>query len=111
MISANSAFYKTVHTPVLIVLGGQSDIAYPNGERDYTSIAALGIPIMLFSKDIGHGGDLFSTRGGDFAKIDLAWLNWQLKGDTTATGKGVLVGAGCTYCTNSAWEVKSMNIQ
>ena len=96
---------------MLIVLGGPSDIAYENGERDYTNIAALGIPILLFSRDIGHGGDLFSSRGGDFAKIDLAWLNWHLKGDTTATGKGLLVGSGCTYCTNSAWEVKSMSIQ
>jgi hypothetical protein len=65
----------------------------------------------MFSKDIGHGGDLFSSRGGDFTKIDLAWLNWHLKGDVGATGKGVLVGASCTYCSNSAWEVKSMNIQ
>ena len=111
LLGANQTFYKTIHTPVLIVLGGPSDIAYENGERDYTSIAALGIPIMLFSKDIGHGGDLFSSRGGDFAKIDLAWLNWQLKGDTGATGKGVLVGSTCTYCTNSAWEKKSMGIQ
>jgi dienelactone hydrolase len=111
LLSANQNFTKTVHTPVLIVLGGPSDIAYENGERDYTNIAALGVPIMLFSKDIGHGGDLFSTRGGDFTKIDLAWLNWQLKGDTGATGKGVLVGSTCTYCTNSAWEKKSMNIQ
>ena len=63
LISANQAFYKTVHTPVLIMLGGSSDIAYENGERDYTSIAALGIPIMLFSKDLGHGGDLFSGQG------------------------------------------------
>jgi dienelactone hydrolase len=111
LLGANSAFYKTVHTPVLIVLGGSSDIAYENGERDYTNLAPMGVPIMLFSKNIGHGGDLFSSRGGDFAKIDLAWLNWQLKGDTSATGKGVLVGSMCTYCTNSAWEVKSMNIQ
>jgi len=112
-LSSNSAFYKTIHTPVLIVLGGQSDIAYENGERDYDAISALSppIPIMLFSKDIGHGGDLFSSRGGDFTKIDLAWLNWQLKGDVGATGKGVLVGSGCSYCTNSAWEVKSKNIQ
>jgi hypothetical protein len=111
LTSANQAFIRTVHTPVLIVLGGPSDIAYQNGERDYTSIAPLGMPIMLFSKDIGHGGDLFSSRGGDFTKIDLAWLNWQLKGDVGATGKGVLVGGSCTYCSNSAWEVKSMNIQ
>ena len=110
-LSPNAAFTKTIHTPVLIVLGGPSDIAYENGERDYTNISTLGVPIMLFSKDIGHGGDLFGARGGDFAKIDLAWLNWQLKGDETATGKGLLVGSGCTYCTNAAWEVKSMNLK
>ena len=52
-----------------------------------------------------------ASHGGDFTKIDLAWLNWRLKGDQTATGKGVLVGASCTYCTDSAWEVKSMNIK
>jgi len=110
MFSANQAFFKVVHTPALIVLGGPSDIAYENGESDYTNLSAKGIPIMLFSKDLGHGGDLFSSRGGDFTKINLAWLNWHLKGDLTATGKGVLVGSGCTYCSNSAWEVKSMNI-
>ena len=111
LFGADQAFYKTVHTPVLIVLGGSGDIAYTNGERDYTNLAALGTPIMLFSKALGHGGDLFSSRGGDFTKIDLAWLNWQLKGDTGATGKGVLIGSGCTYCKDAAWEVKSMNIQ
>ena len=111
LFSADQAFYKTVHTPVLVVLGGSGDIAYTNGERDYTNLAALGIPIMLFSKALGHGGDLFSSHGGDFTKIDLAWLNWQLKGDVTATGKGLLIGSSCPYCSDSAWEVKSQNIQ
>lgn len=111
LLSSIPSFYKTVHTPVLIVLGGSGDIAYQNGENDYTGIAAQGMPVMLFSKALGHGGDLFSNHGGDFTKIDLAWLNWRLKGDETATGKGVLVGSTCSYCTNSAWEVKSMNIQ
>jgi len=110
LTSADSAFYKTVHTPVLIILGGTSDIAYNNGERDYDSLSALGIPIMLFSKNIGHGGDLGSARGGDFTKINLAWLTWRLKNDEGASGKGVLVGGSCTYCTNSAWEVKSKNL-
>jgi hypothetical protein len=110
LFAADQAFYKTIHTPVLIVLGGSGDIAYTNGERDYDNISALGIPIMLFSKALGHGGDLFTSRGGDFTKIDVAWLNWWLKGDEGATGKGVLVGSGCTYCTDSAWEVKSKNL-
>ncbi len=110
LLSPNQAFYKTVHTPVLIVLGGSGDIAYQNGENDYTSISALGMPIMLFSKALGHGGDLFSRNGGDFTKIDVAWLNWWLKGDETATGKGLLVGSTCSYCSDSAWEVKSANL-
>ena len=110
MMSANQNFYKTVHTPVLMVQGGTSDIAYENGLRDYDNLSKLAVPILYFSKNIGHGGDLFSTRGGDFTKINLAWLNWQLKGDMTATGKGRLVGAGCSYCSDSAWEVKSANL-
>ena len=61
-------------------------------------------------KDIGHGGDLTRANGGDFTKLNLAWLNWWLKGDETATGKGLLVGAGCSYCKDSAWEVMSEKI-
>lgn len=110
MMSANEAFYKTVHTPVLMVEGGSSDQAYKNGLRDYDNISKQGVPILFFSKNLGHGGDLFSSRGGDFTKINLAWLNWHLKGDMTATGKGRLVGAGCTYCSDAAWEVKSANL-
>lgn len=110
LTSSNPSFYETIHTPVLIVEGGPSDIAYQNGQRDYDNISPLGVPLMWFSKDIGHGGDLFQNGGGDFTKIILAWLNWWLKGDETATGKGVLVGAGCSYCSDSAWEVESANL-
>jgi hypothetical protein len=48
---------------------------------------------------------------GDFNTVNLAWLNWQLKGDETATGKGLLVGSGCKYCNTSGWEFKSANVQ
>jgi hypothetical protein len=110
LFAADQALYMSVHTPVLIVLGGSDDIAYENGENDYDAISALGQPIMLFSKSgSNHGGDLFNGQG-DFAKIDLAWLNWWLKGDETATGKGVLVGSSCTYCADSTWEIKSKNV-
>ncbi len=110
LTSAVSSFYKTIHTPVKILLGGSGDVAYPNGERDYDQISALGIPIILLSKDgAGHGGDL-SKGTGDFNSVNLAWINWQLKGDTTATGKGALVGSTCKYCNVSGWEYKSANI-
>lgn len=113
--------WKSTHTPVLI-LEGSKDVsgppnngtgAYTNGLGDYDGLNALGKPVYFISnKNMGHGGDLFnSPNGGQFTKINLAWLNWWLKGDTGATGKGVLMGSTCKYCTDSNWEVKSANIQ
>jgi hypothetical protein len=111
MKGADPSFYDMVHTPVLFVEGGSSDQAYDGAKEGYQSISKLDVPVMWFSKNIGHGGDLNQAGGGDFTKINLAWLNWWLKGDETATGKGLLVGAGCSYCQDSAWEVKSANIE
>jgi hypothetical protein len=65
----------------------------------------------LLSKDgAGHGGDL-SNGTGDFNSVNLAWINWQLKGDTTSTGKAALIGSSCKYCNAAGWEYKSANIQ
>lgn len=108
----NPSLWNSVHTPVLIVEGHKDNTgAYTNGLRDFNGIAPLGWPVYFISnKNMGHGGDLWAAYGGDFNKINLAWLNWWLKGDTGATGKGVLVGPGCKYCTDSNWEVKSANL-
>jgi hypothetical protein len=110
MAGAPQSYYQTIHTPVLFVEGGPSDSAYNGAKEGYQNISNLGVPVMWFSKELGHGGDLSRAGGGDFTKINLAWLNWWLKGDETATGKGLLVGSGCTYCKDSAWEVMSAKI-
>src|SRR5690606_36346392 len=41
LFSSDAGFYAMVHTPVLIVEGGPSDIAYENGLRDYQNISEL----------------------------------------------------------------------
>lgn len=110
MARVNDDFYDLVRTPVLFVEGGPGDVAYAGGMRGYENISQLDVPVMWFDKDIGHGGDLFQPDGGQFTKIILAWLNWWLKDDQSATGKGFLVGPDCPYCSDSAWEVKSANI-
>jgi hypothetical protein len=110
MAGAPDEFYDLVATPVLFVEGGPGDSAYDGGLQGYQTIAELGVPVMWFSKDLGHGGDLFTPDGGDFTRLNLAWLNWWLKGDESATGKGLLVGAECPYCTDGAWEVLSANL-
>ena len=108
----NHSLWNSVHTPVLIVEGEQDGTgAYNNGKRDYYGITALGHPVMFFSnRHMDHGGDLWDTNGGDFTRINLAWLNWWLKGDEGPTGKGVLVGDDCSYCTDHNWEVMSENL-
>jgi hypothetical protein len=110
MAGAGQDFYDMIHTPVFFVEGGTSDMAYDGAKEGYQNIAKLDVPVMWFSKDLGHGGDLTRAGGGDFTKLNLAWLNWWLKGDETATGKGLLVGSGCSYCRDSAWEVMSSKI-
>lgn len=113
LFGGSQSFYDAVDTPVLIVTGTDDELAYDNGVDDYEGIAAAGnVPVMLFAKEgAGHGGDLFQQDGGEFTAVILAWLNWWLKGDETATGKGALVGASCPYCSDSTWDVQSTNVE
>jgi hypothetical protein len=111
MARVNDDFYKLVHTPVLFVEGGSGDVAYAGGQKGFENVSKLTVPVMWFSKDLGHGGDLSKANGGDFTRITLAWLNWWLKGDESATGKGSLIGPRCTYCMDSAWDVKSAHVK
>jgi hypothetical protein len=110
LMGSNDSLYDKMHAPFKIMNGGPDDIAYENGLRDYDEISSRNIPIVYFAKkSAGHGGDLGQGRG-DFNLVNLAWLNWQLKGDEGATGKAFLHGASCEFCTDSDWEYKSANI-
>ena len=110
LMGPNNALWDSMHAPFKIMNGGSSDIAYQNGLNDYDAIASRGIPILYFSKkSAGHGGDLGQGRG-DFNLVNLAWLNWQLKGDEGATGKAFLIGNSCAFCNDSGWDFMSANI-
>jgi hypothetical protein len=111
LMGPNNALWDSMHAPFKIMNGGSSDIAYQNGLNDYEAIASRGIPILYFSKtSAGHGGDLGQGRG-DFNLVNLAWLNWQLKGDEGATGKAFLIGSSCEFCNDSGWDFMSANIE
>jgi hypothetical protein len=108
MIDVDRSIYTGIHTPVLIILGGSGDVAYTNGMNDYQNIN--NVPIVVASQNVGHGGTYTQDNGGSFAKVDLAWLNWWLKGDTGSTGKGMFAGTGCGLCKDSSWTVQSKNL-
>lgn len=111
--SVNEAFYASIHSPVLIVTGTADSLgAHENGQRDFDNISERDdIPVMMFAKvGADHGGDLWAPNGGHFTRIHLAWLNWWLKGDSSATGKGLLVGGSCPYCSDATWQIQSANL-
>lgn len=111
--SVDQNFYSSIHSPVIIITGTADSLgAHENGQRDYDNISKRNdIPVMMFAKvGADHGGDLWAQNGGHFTRISLAWLNWWLKGDETATGKGMLVGGSCPYCTDNTWIISSANL-
>src|SRR6185436_17614626 len=91
-----------IHSSVIIITGGESDIAHDNGKNDF-AVMPPRVPIFYgVYPSVGHGGTYNLDNGGPFGQVAVAWLKWQLQGDTSAKGKGYFVGDKCTLCTDSA---------
>lgn len=95
-----------LHTPVLYLLGGESDIAYNNGMDDFNRINH--VPAFVANMDVGHGGTYRQPHGGEFAKIATAWYKWQLKGDTE-TGK-LFTGDSYQLSKSTIWKTVKKNL-
>ncbi len=93
---------KKLHTPVIYILGGPTDIAWANGSDDYERIGQ--VPAVLASLPVGHGGTFSQPMGGAAARVAIDWLQWQLKGDRTAAG--TFIGENCRLCAGSNWTIK-----
>jgi dienelactone hydrolase len=96
-----------LHTPILYVLGGPSDIAYANGMDDYARITKVPAAVVNIG-DVGHGGTFYDPNGGKAAQIALAWLDWRLKGDAEA--KRMFVGADCGLCRDPQLQLEKKGI-
>ena len=97
---------KTLHTPVLYILGGPKDIAYNNGMDDFHRIDH--VPAAVANIDVGHGGTYNEPNGGRAAQVAVAWLEWQLRGDQKA--KEWFVGDACRLCADKAWTLERKNL-
>lgn len=91
-----------LHTPVAYVLGGPTDIAFPNGSDDFARISH--VPAMLANLPVGHGGTFALANGGDWARVGADWLDWQIKGDAAAARS--FVGPDCRLCTTFGWTLE-----
>lgn len=95
-----------IHTPTLYLLGGPSDIAYENGMDDFNQINH--VPVFVGNLDVGHGGTYRQPHGGDFAKVTLQWLNWQLKGERKAKKFFVGKQPGITHLEGWTYDSKKL---
>lgn len=85
LLSPDQSTLDKVRTPIAYVCGGSGDMAYANGQRDYTNIKT--VPTVFANVGVGHGGTYYADNGGEYAKFARAWFDWWLKGDLGATGK------------------------
>lgn len=92
--------------PIAYIIGGPSDIAYPNAMDDWGKLPA-GLPAFMGNLDVGHGGTYSQTNGGEFGRAAQLWFRWQLRGDTQA-GRA-FVGSDCGLC-RSPWRAQQKNL-
>ncbi len=95
---------ETLHSPVLYVIGGPSDIAYDYALDDYSRIN--NVFVSMANYDVGHGGTFSEKFGGSFSLIVMQWFEWQLK-DKEWTGK-IFTGENCT-CEYPGWSIVLKN--
>ncbi|KAH7377400.1 hypothetical protein BKA66DRAFT_572196 [Pyrenochaeta sp. MPI-SDFR-AT-0127] len=73
-----------VTKPIFYFLGGSSDIAYKNGERDYAALP-VGTPSWIGNDDLGHGGSFNKlVDAGYFGIAGTRYMQWVLRGNETA---------------------------
>jgi len=96
-----------LHTPTLYIIGGETDIAFPQANDDFARINHL--PLFYGNvKGVGHGGTYWEPNGGRAAKAVVAWLDWQLRGDAKAAQ--MFKGKDCGLCKDPAWSVQKKRI-
>lgn len=92
-----------IRKPIFWFLGGPTDVAYPNGERDYTRVPK-GTPKWKGNLPVGHGGDYGKKDGGKFAAAACRWLRWVLRGEGEDV-RGYFEGTGNGTARGDGWDV------
>ena len=106
--NVTKASLKALHGPAIYVSGDASDIAFANANDDYARITHIPV-VRAYQDGVGHGGTYDQPRGGSFGEVAVAWLDWQLKGDTAA--RAMFVGSDCGLCARPGWHVERKGVK
>ena len=96
-----------LHAPIAYIIGGPTDIAYPNAEDDFSRITA--VPVFKANLNVGHGGTYRQPGGGWFGEVAVRWLDWRLKGSADAARW--FTGSDCRLCTEPVWSVQKKGMK
>lgn len=98
-VSVTKELLSDLHFPLIYILGGETDIAYPNGTDDFAKIDH--VPVAITNIETGHGGTYWDPNGGAAALVVVDWLNWHLRGDEEASK--TFLGENCGLCVDPQW--------
>lgn len=106
-VNIDKTHLAKLHGPMLYLTGGPADIAHPNASDD---VARIGhVPVFFGALPVGHGGTFWTERnGGEWARVTVRWLDWQLKASADASWD--FAGPACRLCTDRRWTVVQKNL-
>lgn len=105
MQGATPASLENLHTPMFYLIGGPSDVAYPNAALDFKRIKQ--VPVVMMNTLDGHSGTYYEKNGGRYAQAVHKWLDWQLKGDESQAP--FFLDDTVLHAANPDWKVDRKN--
>ncbi|KAK0611306.1 hypothetical protein B0T14DRAFT_594434 [Immersiella caudata] len=107
VINAADPLPSKTTKPIFYFLGGPTDIAYTNGERDYTVLPAS-TPKWKGNLAVGHMGTFSQANGGKFGVAGSNWAKWLLRGNVTAAA--YFTGSGPGTAQGDGWATVSQTL-
>ncbi len=111
-------FLPQVHTPIIYLNGGPTDVGYANAQKDIEFLKGLAAegqfeyPILWGNRGIGHMADILTDNGGTFGAYMKDWLIYKFFDDPEA--KAMFEGDNCGYCedndpSSEKWTLEKFN--
>lgn len=94
---------QTLQVPMLYVSGDPGDVAFANADDDFARIQHVPV-LRAWRARTPHAGTYREPGGGAYAPVAVAWLRWQLDGDTLA-GR-MFTGPDCGLCRQPDWYLR-----
>jgi hypothetical protein len=108
LLQKDQKIYDSLHVPMAYFIGGDNDVSHPQAEADFAAITK--VPVFYANLPVGHFATYSQDGGGEFGRVGIGWLKWQLYGDTTENGQGMFAGPDCGLCKGTMWTVQKKNL-